>query len=1056
MRARAWSVVLLALAPPLMTWSAARDTPAGTASARERAARVDFDRAVRPLLPDRCFPCHGPDAAAREAELRLDDPVAARAERDGVRAIVPGDAQASELVARILHDDPEERMPPADSGRKPLSEAEKQVLTRWISEGAEYAPHWAFVPPHATAPPTVRDADWCLDPLDRYVLARLEVEQLSPSPEAERGVWLRRVSLDLTGLPSTPEEAATFLADAQPGAHERVVDRLLASSRFGERMASEWMDLARYADTYGYQSDVYRPMWRWRDWVIEAFNQNLPYSDFLTYQLAGDLLPDATREQRLATAFNRLHRMTNEGGSVEEEFRVEYVADRVQTFSTTFLGLTMECARCHDHKYDPLPTRDYYRLAAYFDDIDESGLYSHFTDAVPTPTLALATPEQERALATAAEDIAAAERALAARVQAARGEFEAWRAAGGRIRAPAPIAHYPLDEIGTDGTLGNLTTPERPGRVLDAPQSIVGARGGALRFSGDDNASFPGVAEFAHTDAFSFVLWMRAPTRLERAVVLRRSRSWTDAGSQGYQLLIEDGRLTWSLIHFWPGNAASVRTREEFPLERWVEVALTHDGSGTAAGLRVFLDGAPVALELVRDGLWKPITGGDPGALTLAERFRDVGFAGGGVDELRVYERCLAPAEVAEIHAPGAAALASDEESFTAWLAAHDEAHRSALAPLKSARVARAQLLAGVEEIMTMTATPTPRAAYVLLRGRYDHPDLQQPVSAGTPTALPPVPTGAPEDRLGVAQWLTQDAHPLTARVAVNRLWALMFGVGLVETRENFGVQGKPPSHPELLDALALEFIASDWNVKGMLRRIALSASYRQSSRVRAELARTDPEDRLLGRFPPRRLSAEQIRDQALAVSGLLMEKIGGPSVRPWQPPGLWSIGAGGEYRPDAGEGRWRRSLYTYWRRTIPPPSMLLFDAATRDVCSARRQETSTPLQALALMNDPQLTECARVLAARVAREAGADPDARIARAFALLCGRAPSTSELAALRGVYDAQLAEYRADPAAAAALLAVGVAPNPPDADPADLAACVLACSVLFSADAALVLR
>ncbi len=1047
-RLRIWTTAILALAPPtaiVLTPAPAREPP-----------RLDFNRDVLPLLADRCFKCHGPDGAARKADLRLDDAVAAVAERDGVRAIVPGDPAASELVARIRHADPEERMPPADSGRKPLTEQEKDVLERWIAEGAEYAPHWAFVPPRAPEPPAVRDAAWCRDPLDRFVLAELERAGLAPSPEAERATWLRRAALDLTGLAPTPEETAAFLADASPEAWERAVDRLLASPRFGERIASEWMDLARYADTYGYQADVHRDVWRWRDWVIAAFNENLPYSDFLTWQLAGDLLPGATREQRLATAFNRLHRMTNEGGSTEEEFRVEYVADRVHTFGTAVLGLTLECARCHDHKFDPLPTRDYYRLFAFFDDVDESGLYSHFTAAVPTPTLPLPTAEQDSALAAAEVAVTAAERVAADRAAAARGEFAAWRAAGGRIAAPAPIAHYPLDAIGEGGTLANLADTARPGAVLDQPAATEGVASGALLFSGDDNATFPGVAEFAHWDPFAFALWVRAPDRRERAVVLKRSRAWTDAGSQGYEILIEGGRLSWSLIHFWPGNAASVRTREELPIGRWVEIAVTHDGSARAAGLRIFFDGEPAEVEIVRDRLWKPITGGDPGPLTLAERFRDAGFAGGAVDELRVFDRCLAPLEIAELHAPGAVAAAGEETAFAAWLAAHDVPHRAAREGLREARRARAEILAGVEEIMAMEEMPAPRAAQVLARGRYDNPDPAQPVTAGTPGALPPLPEGAPANRLGLARWLTDPGHPLAARVVVNRLWAQMLGRGLVATRENFGLQGEAPTHPELLDALAIDFARGGWNVKSLLRRIALSATYRQSSHAREDLARADPDDRLLGRFPPRRLSAEALRDQALYSGGLLVEKIGGPSVRPWQPPGLWSIGWGGEYSPDAGEGRWRRSLYTYWRRTVPPPNMILFDAAKRDVCVARRQETNTPLQALALLNDPQLVECARALAVRSAREAGPDPDARLVRAFALVCARAPTATEIAALRAVFDAQLAEFHAEPARADALLAVGIAAVPPDADRADLAACAVACSVLFAADAALTVR
>ncbi|MDA1260345.1 MAG: DUF1549 domain-containing protein, partial [Planctomycetota bacterium] len=887
--------------------------------------------------------------------------------------------------------------------------------------------------------PPVTNPEWCRDPIDRFILSGLEAEGLAPAEEADRLTLIRRVALDLTGLPPTPEEADAFLADASPEAWERVVDRLLDSPRFGEHMAVGWLDLARYADTYGYQADVHREVWRWRDWVIAAFNSNLAYDDFATWQLAGDLLPDATREQRLATAFNRLHRQTNEGGSTEEEYRVEYVADRVQTFGTTFLGLSLECARCHDHKYDPLPAEDYYGIFAYFDDVDESGLYSHFTSAVPTPTLPLPTPEQELELVRWARESAVAEAAVAVRAQSAGEDHAAWRAGGGVIVAPEPIFHDALDAL--------------PANVVDQPELVPGAAGKALRFNGDDNASFPGVAEFHHWDPFSFALWINTPDFKERAVILKRSRAWTDAGSQGYELILEQGRLSWSLIHFWPGNAVSVRTRAELPRERFVEVVVTHDGSARAEGMRIYLDGVAAEVEVVRDALWKPITGGGPGALTLGERFRDVGLAGGALDELRVFDRALTPLEVALLNDPSAAG--TEPEIRAAWLAAVDEPSRRAREDLRGVRRSRAEVQAQVEEIMVMSELPSPRVLHVLDRGRYDAPDPARPVTAHTPSALPKASVSDASDRLGLARWLTDPANPLASRVAVNRLWAQMFGDGLARTLENLGTQGEAPSHPELFDYLAVEFQRADWNVKAMLKRIAMSASYRQSSRAPTDVV-AGIDERRLGRYPARRLTAEQLRDQALCSSGLLVERIGGPSVKPWQPPGLWSIGWGGEYAPDAGEGRWRRSLYTYWRRTAPPPGPMMFDAPSRDLCVARRGATSTPLQALLLLNDPQLVECSRALAEPATREAGPGAEARIARAFRLLCIRPPSDEETAALLEVYEASLSDFRADPAAADAYLAVGIAALPEGADRADLAALALSCSVLFAADASLTLR
>ncbi|MBI5434619.1 MAG: DUF1553 domain-containing protein [Planctomycetes bacterium] len=1043
--------------------------------------RPDFDLEVRPILSDRCFPCHGPDAGSRKAKLRLDvrdealaprapgahapqaDDASAR-RAGGARAIVPGDPAASELVARIHAESPDDVMPPPDSGRKPLSEAEKATLERWIASGADYAPHWAFVPPTRAMPPAVADVAWCRDELDRWVLAELERRGVAPAPEADRETWLRRVAFDLTGLPPSPVEVATFVADARPEAYELVVDRLLASPRYAERMAADWLDLARYADTYGYQADAERRVWPYRDWVIRAFDQDLPYDRFATWQLAGDLVRDAApaetpRDAELATAFNRLHRQTNEGGSTEEEFRVEYVADRVHTFGTAFLGLTTECARCHDHKYDPLPQRDYYGLFAYFDDGDESGLYSYFTSATPTPTLRLTTPEQETRLAELAREVAGAEARVAGLASERESDFQAWLASGSTWMPPGPIARYPLDAYAPDGSLANAVDPTKPGATLERPKLVEGRVGGALEFSGDDNASFPGVAEFEHTDPFSFALWLWTPAPKPRAVVLKRSRAWSDAGSQGYELLLDDSRLTWSLIHFWPGNAISIRTRERVEPQRWTHVAVTYDGSARASGLAIHVDGALAEVEVVRDGLWKPITGGEPGALTLAERFRDVGFAGGRVDELCVFDRCLTALEVAALamrtlgsaphssSAPRAPRGLGIDALRETWLACVDEPARAAREALRAARKRQADELARVEELMTMRDRPTPRTAFVLKRGRYDQPDTTQPVEPHVPTALGGV-DGLPPNRLGLARWLVAPSNPLFGRVAVNRMWAQCFGEGLVATRENFGLQGEAPSHPELLDALAVRFAEDGWSTKRFLRRLVLSATYRQSSRARAELATVDPENRLLARGSVRRLSAEELRDQALCASGLLVERVGGPSVKPWQPPGIWEIGWGGTYTPDTGEGLHRRSLYTYWRRTAPPPSMLLFDASKREVCVARRSTTNTPLQALVLFDDPQFVECARSLAAVALRES-TDSAARVERVFRGLATRAPEPAERAALAELFESELASFRADPAAAERLLAGASDVDGLARD--ELAALTLVASTVLASDA-----
>ena len=1044
--------ILGGVLPGLVLFLGALATPQGP---------PDFQREVRPILAEHCFACHGPDEGQRKAKLRLDTFAGATAEREGGAALVPGRAAESALLARVASDDPEECMPPPKSGKARLTEAEQATLARWIAAGARYDVHWAFVAPQKAPLPVVERAAWCRDELDRYVLARIEAAGLAPSAEAEPALLLRRVTLDLTGLPPTLMELDEFLeehARDPQGAYRRALERLLASPHFGERVASDWLDLARYADTYGYQSDVYRRVWPWRDWVIDAFNRNLAYDQFVTWQLAGDLVADATREQKLATAFNRLHRQTNEGGSVEAEFRAEYVADRVNTFGTAFLGLTLECARCHDHKYDPLATREYYALSAFFDRGDECGLYSHFTDATPTPTLALPTEEQELASATARGALERLEAELAALPEARTSEFERWLASAPRPPAPQPVARYAFDAL-ADNHFENALDPAHPGEIYEGPQLVPGHSGNALRFSGDNGALLPGAGEFAHWQPFAFSLWLRVPERKERAVILRRSRAWTDAGSQGYQLLLEEGCLSFALIHFWPGDAIAIRTRGEFPLGRWVHVAASYDGSARAAGLALYVEGVRAPWSVVRDHLVKPITGGDPGPLALAERFRDTGLAGGEIDELSVFARALSDFDVAQLAAAPEAAPSFGELARAAqrahYFLAVDPAAAELRTRLTAARHELADALAAVPEIMTMADDAPARATYVLRRGRYDDPDRAHPLEAGTPNALPPLPDGVPHDRLALARWLTDGRHPLTARVAVNRFWQMLFGRGLVETAENFGVQGTPPANPELLDALAVDFVAGGWDVKALLTRIVTSATYRQGSRTTPALAEHDPANQLLARYPARRLSAEQVRDQALAASGLLCTTIGGPSVKPWQPPGLWSISAAGDYVPDEGEARHRRSLYTFWKRTVPPPNLTLFDAARREVCVARRGSTNTPQQALVLLNDPQFVEAAGALALRVLTEAQ-DEDERLTRVFRRLTGRAPNASELVELRALDLDEREGFVVAPTDAAALLTSTGLALPEGALAADWAALTAVASTVLSLDASVTLR
>jgi hypothetical protein len=1037
---------------------------APAAAGAEAPAKVDFGRDVLPILSDTCFKCHGPDPRARKADLRLDLEAEALRKEDPI--IVPGHSDESELIRRITSDDENEKMPPPRSNRR-LEPRQVEVLKRWVDQGAKWGVHWAFAPLRRPEVPETRRNRWARNGIDRFILARLEQERLGPAPEARKETLIRRLTLDLTGLPPTPAEVDAFLADDAPDAHERLVDRLVASPRYGERMATEWLDLARFADTHGYQMDRERPMWPWRDWVIRAFNRNLPFDQFVTWQLAGDLLPKPSKDQRLATAFNRLHMQNEEGGVVEEEFRVAYVVDRVDTFGTAFLGLTLECSRCHDHKFDPITQRDFYSLFAFFQNIDESGQTSYFTPSMPDPTLLLSDDATDAKLADLERRIAAKSEELRRHRGQAHDAFESWLAEKPKEPAlPGLVGSFSFEKI-TGNKVENAADGAKPGNAVEGPRLIEGKTGQAAELSGENGFTFPGLAHFSRVDPFSIGLWLRAPGRSPRSVVVHHSKAPIDAGSRGYEILLEDGKVTVGLHHMWPGESLKVTTKDPVPVREWVHVALTYDGSSRASGVRVYVNGTSAPLQTVRDGLIKDITyeGGEPD-LAIGYRFRDSGFKGGRVDEFQVFARELTALEVAHLAGrpdlteawttpPARLTSRQREGLLDYYLATTDPTARRLAGELHALRKEQSGLVNPIPEAMVMKETGRPKPAFILKRGAYDA--RGERVSANTPAALPPFPADQPRNRLGLARWLLAPDHPLTARVTVNRLWQLMFGKGIVETSDNFGRQGSQPTHPELLDWLARELIDSGWDVKHTLRLMATSATYRQSSKAPAELLARDPGNQLLARAWARRLTAEMLRDQALAVSGLLAERQGGPSVKPYQPDGLWEVAMGSpRYDQAKGPDLYRRSLYTFWKRTVAHPAMVAFDAADRNVCVVRRQSTSTPLQALALLNDTQLVEAARRVSRRMLEEGGSGDAERVAWTFRLVTGRRPSDRETAVLVRLLAEQRALFSSDRAAAGELLSVGDSPRDPSLDPVELAAGTVLAQAILNHDEAVLRR
>jgi mono/diheme cytochrome c family protein len=987
---------------------------------------VEFNRDVRPILADKCFICHGPDAATKKVPFRLDREEFAKADLSGGRhAIVEGNPAASIMLARITAPDPARRMPPAYT-QQTLTDVEVSTLRRWIEQGAKWQLHWSLIPPKPVDPPAVTSTTWPRNQIDRFILSRLERENLQPQPEAARAILLRRASLDLTGLPPSVADLDAFLADKSPQAYEKAVDRLLQSPRYGERMAARWLDAARYADTNGYQYDGPREMWRWRDWVIDAFNSNKRYDRFVIEQLAGDLLPNATPDQIIATGFNRNHRINTEDGIVPEEYFAEQVVDRVETTSTVFLGMTLGCARCHNHKYDPLLQKDFYQMFAFFNSLPELGRgmkYGNTPPLMPAPT-----PEQQAQLDAMERKIATARAALAAREKEIERAQTKW-------------------ETGLDaGRWGPAT-------------SLVYTTGPApIEFDGNKTIDVGDIAPFDISDPFTISAWVYSDAIPDGSIA---SRMVDNPTGKGYGVHLNKGHVHVNITSIWADDAIRVESEDTLSPGAWHHVAVTVDGSRLATGVAATIDGRPAHLRIENATLYRPIRNN-------STPFKEPFLVGGGwgperrfkgqLEDVRVYSRMLGPDELAAlaVHASlteiarKAAAQRTPGEAFalrSAFLENDDAAKSISELTLELDRMRRA-----LPTVMVMQDLPQPRQAFILERGAYDKPG--EKVERAVPAVLPQLPPDAPRNRLGLARWIVDGKNPLTARVAVNRLWQTIFGTGLVKTAEDFGVQGEAPSHPELLDWLATEFVRSGWDVKSMVRFMVISAAYRQSSTATPELEARDPENRLLARGPRFRLSAEAIRDQALFASGLLVEKIGGPSVMPYQPAGLWNETAMQDmkYTQGHGDDLYRRGLYTFWKRTIAPPMMVAFDAPGRETCVVRESRTDTPMQALNLMNDVTFLEAARALGQRMMKEGGSDPAARLRYGFRALLSRYPSTAEAGTLQDSLNYHRDYFATRPDAAARLLAQGESKADASLNPGELAAYATVASLMLNLDEA----
>ncbi len=990
--------------------------------------QIDYNKDVKKILSDKCFLCHGPDAKKQKADLRLDIASFAFTKKteSGLKAISPGSPTKSEVVHRILSNDPEYRMPSPESHLE-LTPYEKAVLIKWIDQGAEYKPHWAFVAPKKEDAPDTEDEGWVKNDIDKYILSSMEEKKLKPAAEADKETLIRRLSFDIRGISPEVEEIDAFVASKDPKAYEKLVDGYLASDHYGERMAAYWLDVARFADSHGYLDDKHRDMSPWREWVVNAYNRNLPFNDFVTWQMAGDLLPNPTKEQILATGFNRNHKQNSEAGIIEEEFRVEYVADRTNTLGTAMMAMTLGCAKCHDHKYDPLSQKEYYSLFAFFNSTFEKGGPNYGDDmVVPGPTLLLTSSQQDVQIRELKNNIVSLEKAEAEKVAAyVASQKAAGEAAISRSLAAKVVAKLSFDKTIVKDEKTSLFVNEADkstNPVFRKADFGTGRTGKSLKYNDQTRVMFPAtkLGYWERYEPFSYSLWVKVPEVYPLATIFYHSESHR-YGYQGYDLLLVDNKLNFRLSHNYPHDAISVMATDPVKLNEWTHVAVSYDGSSRANGVSIYVNGKKVSTTTKYDQLVKNIRQNysiHKGALSgviLGEKSLDRSMPNGEVDEFHIFSDALTPGEVGYL---------AGEKSFPL------NAKRDSTKPstLFETRKALCDIYDSVREVMVMGDLPSPRQTFVLSRGLYNSPGDK--VEPATPTAILPFSKNLPKNRLGLSQWLFDQKNPLTARVAANRIWQLIFGKGLVITSDDFGSQGAMPTHPELLDHLAIRYRENGWDTKALMKYIFMSATYRQSSVTDPAIIKADPENKLLTRNPRYRYPAEMIRDNALAVSGLLSTKKGGPSVYPYQPEGLWEELSDKVWRYkyvlSTGEDLYRKSIYTVRKRTSVIPFMQIFDAPDRSVCTVKRQVSSSPMQSLAMLNDPQILEAARFVGLRMMQEGGKQTDAQLNYGFRLITGRGPAKKESDLMREMYIDELKKFEANPEKAKALLSVGMKP------------------------------